>query len=254
LPLSASRDHIGPMARTVRDAALLLNALAWYDEADIYSRDGPVEDYAAGLEGGIAGLRIGAFADDGDGPIAPDILSGFNAGLRTLEAAGAVVEPVDMAEFFAELEAGATFVSDVFAHHGHFLSEQPQNLSAMVRKTLEQGRDTSGAEVMDALRGRDALLHRLERRLRGFDLAVSPTLGVHLPAAGVYYQPLLRFTSLWDHNGWPAISVPAGLSSETGMPIGFQIIGRPWIEALLLRAARVIEQEYALAFPPSGLR
>ncbi|HEX7101404.1 MAG TPA: amidase family protein, partial [Nitrolancea sp.] len=156
-------------------------------------------------------------------------------------------------EFFTELEAGATFVSDVFAHHGHFLDEQPENLSAEVRRTLEVGRDTSGAEVMDALRNRDALLHHLERRVRGFDLVVSPTLGVHLPPAGVYYQPLLRFTSLWDHNGWPAISVPAGLSAETGMPIGFQIIGRPWTEALLLRAAHVIEREHALAFPPSGL-
>jgi aspartyl-tRNA(Asn)/glutamyl-tRNA(Gln) amidotransferase subunit A len=241
------------MARTVRDAALLLNALAWYDEADIYSRDAPVEDYAAGLDGGVAGLRIGAFADDGDGPVAPDILAGFNAGLRTLEAAGAQVEPVDLAEFFAELEAGEAFVADVFAHHGHFLEEQPENLSAEVRRTLEAGRDTSGAQVMDALRNRDALLHHLERRVRGFDLVVSPTLGVHLPPAGVYYQPLLRFTSLWDHNGWPAISVPAGLSAETGMPIGFQVIGRPWTEALLLRTARVIEREHALTFPPSGL-
>ena len=254
LPLSASRDHIGPMARTVRDAALLMNALAWYDEADIYSRDAPVEDYAAGLDGGVAGLRVGAFSDDGRDPISPDILTGFNAGLRTLEATGAVIESVDVAEFFTGLNAGAVFVADVFAHHGHFLSEQPENLSAMVRQTLEEGRDTSGAHVMDALRERDALLHRLDRRLRGYDLVVSPTLGVHLPAAGVYYSPLLRFTGIWDHNGWPAISVPAGLSAETGMPIGFQIIGRPWTEALLLRAARVIEREHALAFPPSGLR
>jgi aspartyl-tRNA(Asn)/glutamyl-tRNA(Gln) amidotransferase subunit A len=253
LPLSASRDHIGPMARTVQDAALLMNALAWYDQADIYSRDAPIEDYAAGLEGGVAGLRIGAFSNDGREPIAPDILAGFNAGLRTLEAAGAVIEPVDVAEFFTGLNTGAIYVADVFAHHGHFLSEQPQNLSAEVRRTLEEGRDTSGSEVMDALRERDALLHRLDRRLRGYDLVVSPTLGVHLPRAGVYYPPLLRFTGLWDHNGWPAISVPAGLSPETGMPIGFQVIGRPWSEALLLRAARVIEREHALSFPPSGL-
>jgi aspartyl-tRNA(Asn)/glutamyl-tRNA(Gln) amidotransferase subunit A len=254
LPLSASRDHIGPMARTVRDAALLMNALAWYDEADIYSRDAPVEDYAAGLDDGVSGLRIGAFSDDGREPVTPDILAGFNAGLRTLEASGAKIESVDVAEFFTGLSAGAMFNADIFAHHGHFLNEQPENLSAVVRRTLEAGRDTSGAEVMDALRERDALLHRLERRLRGYDLVASPTLGVHLPTAGVYYAPLLRFTGLWDHNGWPAISVPVGLSAETPNPIGFQVIGRPWTEALLLRAARVIEREHALVFPPSGLR
>jgi aspartyl-tRNA(Asn)/glutamyl-tRNA(Gln) amidotransferase subunit A len=254
LPLSASRDHIGPMTRTVRDAALLMNALAWYDDADIYSRDEPVEDYAAGLEQGIAGLRVAVVTDDGKGPIAPDILAGFNAGLRTLEIAGAVLETVDLAEFFTGLNAGVIYVSDVFAHHGHLLSEQPENLSAEVRRTMEAGRDATGAQVMDALRERAGMLHRLERRVRGYDLIVSPTLGVHLPTAGVYYPPLLRFTALWDHNGWPAISVPAGLSAETGMPIGFQIIGRPWTEALLLRAARVIEQEHALSFPPSGVR
>jgi aspartyl-tRNA(Asn)/glutamyl-tRNA(Gln) amidotransferase subunit A len=97
-------------------------------------------------------------------------------------------------------------------------------------------------------------LHQIERRLRDFDVAVSPTIGVHLPPAGEICYPLLRFTSIWDHNGWPAITVPVGLSSVTGMPIGFQIIGKPWSEALLLRAARVIEREHALAYPPTGLR
>jgi aspartyl-tRNA(Asn)/glutamyl-tRNA(Gln) amidotransferase subunit A len=253
LPLSASRDHIGPMARTVEDAATLMNVLAWYDEADIYSRDMPVDDYGAGMEAGIAGLRVAAFADDGKEPIASDIMDGFQSGLHTLEAAGVTIEPVDVADLFLALNAGNIYLADIFAHHGHFLAEQPENLSAEVRHTLEQGRDMSGAQVMDALRARDGVLHQLERRLRGYDLVVSPTLGVHLPPAGVYYSPLLRFTGIWDHNGWPAISVPAGLSAETGMPIGFQIIGKPWSEALLLRAARVIEREHALPFPPSGL-
>ena len=254
LPLSASRDHIGPMARTVEDAAALMDVLAWYDEDDMYSRDMPIDDYRAELDGGIGGLRVAAFDSDGGEPVPGDILDGFQSGLRTLVAAGATVEQIDLADFFANFDTGNLFVADVFAHHGHFLTEQPENLSSVVRHILELGRDTTGAQVMDAIRARDASLHQLERRLRGFDLVVSPTLGVHLPVAGVYCSPLTRFTGVWDHNGWPAITVPVGLSAETGMPTGFQIIGKPWSEALLLRAARVIEQQHALSYPPTGLR
>ena len=92
-----------------------------------------------------------------------------------------------------------------------------------------------------------------EGALAGFDLAVSPTLALHPPPAGEMELGLIRFTSVWDQNGWPAITVPVGLSPVNGMPIGFQIIGRPWQEGLLLRAARVIEHSHALAFPPRGL-
>ncbi len=254
LPLAASRDHIGPMARTVTDAALLMNALAWYDQDDPYSRDAPIDDYAASLDDGVRGMRVAAFSDDGRDPVPSDILDGFQAGLRTLEAAGAEIVPVDLADLMARLETDDIFAPEMYSHYARLLEERPGDLSGGVRQTLEQGRDTSGARVIEAIRDRDAILHQIDRRLSRFDLAVSPTLGVQLPPAGELCEPLLRFTRTWDHNGWPAISVPVGLSSVTGMPIGFQIIGRPWSEARLLQAARVIEREHALNFPPSGLR
>ncbi|HUG16069.1 MAG TPA: amidase family protein, partial [Thermomicrobiales bacterium] len=107
----------------------------------------------------------------------------------------------------------------------------------------------------DLQRSRRAILnglHRVERALQGYDVLVSPTLSVFPPAVGEESLELLRFTTLWDLNGWPAISVPVGVS-ERNLPIGFQIVGRPWSEALLLRTARVIEQAHALTFPPAGL-
>ena len=254
MPLAASRDHIGPMARTVRDAAILMHALAWYDPDDPYSRDAPVEDYAAGLDNSIAGLRIASFHDDGKDPVPTDILDGFQSGLRTFEAAGAHIEPIEMSDLIARMDTDDIFTSDMYSHYADTFAEHADELSQEVRGALEEGRQISGARVMEAIRERDAVLHQVDRRLRGFDLAVSPTLGVHAAARRRDCYPLLRFTSLWDHNGWPAITVPVGLSEETGMPIGFQIIGLPWTEALLLRAARVIEKAHALAFPPSGLR
>lgn len=254
LPLAASRDHVGPMARTVEDAALLMDVLAWYDEDDPLARDFPVDDYTADLERGIAGLRVAAFDNDGGDEVPADILDAFKVGIRSLQDAGALVDAVDLSDLLAAWRTDDIFAPEMYSHHGHLLENHAAELSDGVRKTLEDARGISGARVIERIRARDALLHQVERRLRGYDLAVSPTLGVHLPPAGQLCEPLLRFTFVWDHNGWPAVSVPVGLSSETGMPVGFQIIGRPWTEALLLRAARVIERDHALAFPPSALR
>jgi Asp-tRNA(Asn)/Glu-tRNA(Gln) amidotransferase A subunit family amidase len=101
-------------------------------------------------------------------------------------------------------------------------------------------------------RQRDAALHGVERALRGYDLAASPTLALHPPAAGEACLALVRFTSLWDQNGWPAITVPTGISPLNNLPIGFQIIARPWQEALLLGAARVIERGHRLNWGEQG--
>ncbi|MEZ4573175.1 MAG: amidase [Thermomicrobiales bacterium] len=253
LPLAASLDHVGPMARTVRDAALLMQALAGFDPADPHSRDAPVPMYAATLEDGVAGLRVACFSDDGGDPVPDDIMSGFRAGLRTLEAAGAVLEEVDLS-FMRELnEDGALYFAEVYDHYGSLLDDFADQLSPYVREVLERGREVTGSQVMAERRSRDAKLHRVERTLRGYDLAVSPTLALHPPAAGEAELALVRLTSIWDQNGWPAITVPVGLSPENNLPIGFQIIARPWQELLLLRAARVIEREHALAFPPVAL-
>jgi aspartyl-tRNA(Asn)/glutamyl-tRNA(Gln) amidotransferase subunit A len=246
LPLAASLDHVGPMARTVRDAALLMQVLAAFDPADPHSREAPVPPYAAELEEGISGLRIAYFSDDGGDPVAEDIMAAFQTGLQTLEAAGAALHPVDLS-FMRELnEDGALYFAEVYDHYGSLLDDYAELLSPYVRRVLERGREITGAEVMAERRMRDAKLHRVERALTGCDLAVSPTLALHPPAVGEADLALVRFTSLWDQNGWPAITVPVGVSPATGLPIGFQIIGRPWQEPLLLRAARVIERAHPL--------
>lgn len=253
LPLAASLDHVGPMARTVRDAALLLQAMAGFDPADPHSREAPVPHYPATLEEGISGLRIAFFTDDGGDPVPDNILSAFQAGLRTLEAAGGTLEEVDLS-FMRELnEDGALYYAEVYDHYGSLLDDYVEQLSPYVRDVLEKGREVTGAQVMAERRMRDAKLHRIERVLSGFDLVASPTLALYPPAAGEADIRLVRLTSIWDQNGWPAITVPSGVSSVNGLPIGFQIIARPWQEELLLRAARVIEQEHRLVFPPLGL-
>lgn len=251
LPLCVMMDHIGPMARTVRDTALLMQVLAGYDPDDVYSRDAPVDDYVARLEDGVAGLRVAWLIDDGRGPVDPAIDVAVARGVETLRAAGAQISQITM-PFLNDLlwEVLPTLEeAEAAADYEEWLGERPEDFSDEFRTFAEKGLRTSAAEVVRARRRMQHGLHEVERAMTDYDLLVSPTLSIFPPAAGADDIELVRFTCLWDNNGWPAISVPVGLSAD-GLPIGFQIVARPWQEALVLRAARVIEREHALAFPP----
>ena len=252
LPLCATHDHVGPMARTVRDCALLLQALANYDPADPFARDAPVDDYAAGLEAGVTGLRVAYLVDDGGPPIDPAIDAAVRAGVATLEQSGASIQETRLT-YLHDL-SHATVVpleqADTALDYGHHLAERADQFSPEFRAWLEAGRALSGTDIMRARRRLNHELHQLERALTAYDLVVSPTLSVFPGPAGERLGELVRLTTPWDANGWPAISVPVGLGPQ-GLPIGLQLVARPWQEALVLRAARVIEQTHGLAWPPA---
>ena len=251
LPLCVMMDHVGSMARTVRDTALLMQVLAGYDPEDGYSLDRPVDDYVGRLEDGISGLRIAWFVEDGHGPIDAAILSAVEDGIGTLQAAGAEIAEVAMS-FLHELlwkVLPSLEQAEAAADYEEWLRERPDDFSDEFRSFAEAGMRLSATDVVRARRRMQHGLHHVERMLEGYDLVVSPTLSILPPQVGIDDIELVRMTCLWDNNGWPAISVPVGLS-EKGLPIGFQIVARPWQEALVLRAARVIEREHALSFPP----
>ncbi len=253
LPLCAMMDHVGPMARTVRDTALLMQVLAGYDREDSYSRDAPVDDYVSRLEDGISGLRVAWLVEDGHGPIDATILATVERGIGTLQAAGAEIIEVAMPfldellwEVLPPLEQ-----AEAAADYEDWLRERPDDFSDEFRTFAEAGMRLRATDIVRTRRQMQHGLHQVERMLEGYDLVVSPTLSMYPPQAGVDDIELVRLTCLWDNNGWPAISVPVGLS-ESGLPIGFQIVARPWQEELVLRAARVIEREHALSFPPGS--
>jgi aspartyl-tRNA(Asn)/glutamyl-tRNA(Gln) amidotransferase subunit A len=249
LPLCVLHDHVGPMARTVRDTALLMQALAGYDPADPYSRDMPVDDYVSGLEDGVAGLRIAVLVNDGGPAVEPEIQTAVERALSTLEDAGARLETVDL-PFVYELiwdVIPPLEETETAADYARWLLERPEDLSPQFREFASRGLTRTGVEVQQARRRMLNDLHQVERALRDYDLLVSPTLGVFPPPAGEERLELLRFTNLWDCNGWPAISVPVGLSSAN-LPIGLQFVAHPWQESLTLRAARVIERVHGLAY------
>jgi aspartyl-tRNA(Asn)/glutamyl-tRNA(Gln) amidotransferase subunit A len=254
LPLCATHDHVGPMARTTRDAALLMHILAGYDPQDTFARDAPVDDYVAGLEDGVAGLRVALLVDDGGSPMAPEIVAAVRAGVATLERAGAQVAEVSL-PFMRGLSYESVVPleqADVALDYGHYFPERADELSPGFRSFVEEGLALSAVDLMAARRRVNHELELLAQAMREYDLMASPTLSTWPPTAGERLGELVRLTTPWDANGWPAINVPVGLGPEH-LPIGLQLAARPWQEALLLRAARAVEREHALAWPPAGL-
>jgi Asp-tRNA(Asn)/Glu-tRNA(Gln) amidotransferase A subunit family amidase len=241
--LSWSLDHIGPMTRTVRDAAIMLDALAGYDAGDARTRRVPAGGYADSVDGGVNGLRVALISDDGGGTMGtPAVLDGLAAGVATLEAAGASVEQVvvpEMAEFSALY--GALLVIEAAAYYEPFLCERPDDLGEFARDRLLLAYAYSPAFFVQGSQARAVLRRRIEERLAGYDLVAVPGMPHEAPPLGVVQQNT-RYTGPFNALGWPAIVVPVDLGAGN-LPVAIQIAARPWQEPLVLRAARVVERD-----------
>lgn len=247
IPLSWTLDHAGPMARNVKDVALLLQVIAGYDPRDPVSIDRPVDDYLAGLEQGVAGWRIGLVEAGDFGGAEPEILAAVTRAAEQFASLGARVEVCSVP--WAQQAARANsqiIVCDAAAYHRERLASQPEWFGEDVRQRLENGTKLSGVEVSLARRLQSELRRQFENLFEGFDLLLTPTTAI--PAgtieesnALVSAPQLTHFTSPFNLSGLPAISTPCGFTSGD-LPIGMQLIGAPWSENRLLRAAFAYEQ------------
>ncbi len=241
--LSWSLDHIGPMTRTVLDAAIMLDVLAGYDSGDARTRRVPTGGYADSVEGGVDGLRVAVISDDGGGLMGtPAVLDGLTAGVATLEAAGASVEQVVVSEL-AEFSAlyGSLLVIEAAAYYEPFLRERPDDLGEFARDRLLLAYAYSPAFFVQGSQARAVLRRRIEDRLAGYDLVVVPGMPHEAPPLGVVQQNT-RYTGPFNALGWPAIVVPVDLGADN-LPVAIQIAARPWQESLVLRAGRVVERD-----------
>lgn len=250
-PLSWSLDHVGPMTRTVRDAAILLGAMAGHDPHDETTRDLAVPDYTAALVGNITGLRVGVLTDAFT-RLDPEVESAVRAAVTVLEGLCGAVRPVAlphdeqaMAAAFAILCAEAT------AYHEPTLKTRPEDYGADVRLRLEQGLSVTGVEYVKAQRLRTVLMSECAEVFQDVDVLVGPTTAIPaIPAdvqtvtlGGQTEDPrsaLTRLTRLYNFFGLPVVTVPCGFTAA-GLPIGLQIAGRPFDEATVLRVAHVYE-------------
>ncbi len=249
VPLSWSLDHAGPMARSVEDCAVMLQALCGYDAKDPASVNTAVPDFSASLRRGIRGLRIGVpranWFDENLG-VAPETEAVFNAALKTLQELGAEIIELDGKPFSLARKANQTIlIAEGYAYHEKTFQKTPENFGTSVRRRMLEGAFLSAADYITAQRARAVLNKQMEANFAQVDVFATPTIA-RPPDAFETLDPNeqnLRpnFTNPFNLAGLPAISVPCGFTAGP-LPVGLQIIAPAFEEAKCFRVAYAYEQ------------
>lgn len=241
VPLGYSLDTVGPMARTARDCALILQAIAGPSDDDATSVDRPVPDYSAALVGHASGLRIGVERThhslvDGFDPACRDR---FEEAVRALEAAGAEIVEVCFDGYPIVTAASmVTVAGESLAYHLDDLRSRFGDYGRAARAALSMGAFYTAADYVQAQRVRAWGLDTLRRVLGECDVIVTPTIGLPAPKITDNFWAMMpyTYTPAWNLLGVPAMSVPMGPITH-GLPSGVQIIGDHFDEATVLRVA-----------------
>ena len=249
LPLSYSLDHVGPMTRTVTDNALLLGAISGYDPQDAASSRDAVPDFAADLEKGVSGLRVGVirrfYRDDFDADA--EMVQGIEDAVATLAALGAQIREIDPGPLVDYSSANRVILlSEAYAIHEKWLQERPADYGDLTRQRLLPGAFFRAVDYVQALRQREILRRRLDACMESVDVAVTASsMEPACPIADAELCERLygrQARAPFNLSGSPALAVPTGFAS-TGLPLSMQIIGRPGDEATVYRVARAHERE-----------
>jgi aspartyl-tRNA(Asn)/glutamyl-tRNA(Gln) amidotransferase subunit A len=247
IPLSTSLDHVGPIARTVADVTVIFAAIAGYDRADKASVDAPVEDYVAALGKNLQPLRVGVpkkfFFEDLDAEVA----SATNHALSGLAAMGAEIRHIEL-----PVPTDRTLqIAEAYAVHAEFVARDPELYQPETLRRIRTGQNVSPETVLECRRDLERARRDIVSIFADVDVLVSPTTPIVAPTiAELKKNPdllrprellLLRNTRPINVWGLPAISVPCGFT-EGGLPIGLQIIGPHWGEAVVLQVAHAYEQ------------
>lgn len=253
--LSWSLDHIGPMARTVADVAMMLQQLAGYDRSDPATCDVPVPDYSAHLGAGVEGLRVGLPTNYFFDHIDPAVDRAVRDLAQRLSEAGADIVDVEipLAGAYMPVEY-AYFLAEASAYHQQRIREQADQFEEDVRVLLEAGEMLPATDYIRAMRVR-TLLQQGWRDMfaTGLDAVLAPTIPHVAAKVGqdtfegygtteAIIDAYVRTSAPGNLTGLPALSVPCGFSN--GLPIGAQIIGRPFDESTVLRVGAGAEATY----------
>jgi aspartyl-tRNA(Asn)/glutamyl-tRNA(Gln) amidotransferase subunit A len=266
IPLSWSLDHVGPIGRSAEDCALLFDAIARYDPRDPNSVSGPPTSpnrSTANLIGGpeghgplsLQGLKLGVPQDDFVNPLHPEVRAAWEAALHVLEEGGAIIQDIRLPRPTMELYRTIQKPEASLAHiqKGWFPAKE-HLYSDVVRQRLNEGKQISAVDYLNAQNERRIFSSSLRSMLRQVDAFILPALPIPAPLAEQAGQQieiagvtenlttsLLRLTMPFNLSGLPAISFPGGFSAD-GLPIGLQVTGRPYEEATVLRIAHAYQQ------------
>jgi aspartyl-tRNA(Asn)/glutamyl-tRNA(Gln) amidotransferase subunit A len=254
MPLSWSLDHLGPMARTVRDTALMLEIIAGQDEHDATSSPRPVGALVAALDRPPVDVRVALPENYYFDGVTPEIRAAVETAARVLAALGVRVQPLRLPD-----PATATDVANILARaesaaiHTRVLRERPHELGAAVRSRLEVGLHISAHDYLQAGRLRARLTREFVAEVFAeVDAVLAPAIPEPAPAlaavtagsADEVVRRMGRFSRLtrpFNVLGLPVIALPCGASAD-GRPLGLQIVGRPFDESTVLRLAHAYEQ------------
>lgn len=246
-PLSWNLDHAGPLTKTVKDAAILLQIIAGYDELDPASVNIPVGDYLSNLDGGVKGWRIAVLTGEYAWGADPEVLEAVRVAAQVFESLGAQVEPVEM-NFLrdAALANGLMTQADGAAFHRERLAEHPLGFGEDVRLRLQAGAAYTATDYSLARHTQTKMRRRLETFFADYDLLLLPATPIPAPLiegndAIEQARRLTRFTAPFNLTGLPAISIPCGFT-PAGLPLGLQIVSEAWGEEKVLQAGHAFEQ------------
>lgn len=263
VPLSWSLDHIGPMARSARDCALVLAAIAGHDAKDpstslragSSSADVRVDDYAAQIDRGLAGLRIGVPAqafEQADAEVAAIVRDA----IATLERLGAQVREIDLPALQdLWLTASIVLIAEAATYHRANVEQRPQDYGDDVRERIQGGLDLKAVDLVRSYRAMAELRRTCDETVipPDVDLLALPT-AIHAAVKieeATRQDPTLgltRLTAQFDVTGQPACSVPCGWT-KAGLPVGLQLVGRYFQEGTVLRAAHAFETQSGVPRP-----
>lgn len=264
-PLAWSLDHIGPMTKTVYDAALLLEVLSGYDPKDPTSVDRPGENFSGLLDSEPKNMVIGIEEEYFFRNVDKRVEEQVRHVLKQLEASGAVIKPVSIPALkqaeFAELVTITTEASAI--HHANLL-KTPDKFGEDVRFLLEVGELMSGVDYVQSQQIRRQLDMEFSAAFEQVDVLITPTLPFLSPPVGAqtvdingqelsFLDEVIRFTGPGNLTGLPALSIPCGVSD--GLPIGLQIMGPAFEEGKVLQVAAQIERMELMKghVPPLGI-
>jgi aspartyl-tRNA(Asn)/glutamyl-tRNA(Gln) amidotransferase subunit A len=246
-PAAFSLDHIGPMAWTAEDCALMLQALAGHDPRDPASARHPVPDYTALLGRGIRGLEIGVIHHfhEVDHEVSAATRRGIDAAIATLRGLGAEIREVRLSPL-QDWNACGTLISltERAAAYEEWARARLGDFGERVQRRLLLGALVSGVDYLQAVRRRRELRAELQQAMRGLDAVLTasqPSEAPKIDALPEWDVGVPNFTMPFNVAGYPAISVCSGFG-EGGLPVAIQLAGKPFEEPTLLRIADAFEK------------
>lgn len=263
IPLSWSLDHVGPMGRSAEDCAILFDAIAKYDPRDPNSVSRPPDKSSATLLSGpegrgplsLQGIKLGVLSESFVAPLDPQVRAAWHATLLVLQEEGAEVSDIELRRPAMEVYRTIQMPEASLAHmEKDWLNNRLEAYGERTRSRLLQGQTITAVDYLRAQQQRRTFSSNLRSAMQGVNALVLPTIPI--PAIPVEQADqdiqidgitenattaLLRLTMPFNLAGLPAVSLPCGFTTG-GLPIGLQLVGKPFEESMILRIAHAYQQ------------